>query len=240
MIAQRRAFLVAGAALGTSGLVGLTPLVCGAEKEKPAEDVSAAEDLMREHGVLRRILLIYDEGLQRMREKPRAFPSSVMHRAAALVRTFVEDYHEKLEENFLFPEFEKSNRLVPLVKVLREQHEAGRRATEVMQQATAVVSPTDEQLGNWTVACEGFIRMYRPHAAPRTRYCSRLYASYSPPHNWTNWARSLKRKRTGGSATMDLARRSRASRPWRGNWGFMNSPSLHLSRRDSRAHPVAS
>ena len=42
------------------------------------------------------------------------------------MREFVEDYHEKLEEDFLFPEFEKRNELVPLVKVLREQHAAGR------------------------------------------------------------------------------------------------------------------
>ena len=43
------------------------------------------------------------------------------------MRKFVEDYHEKLEENFIFPEFEKKKKLVDLVKVLREQHQAGRK-----------------------------------------------------------------------------------------------------------------
>lgn len=164
MITRRREFLVAGATLGTSGLVGLMPLVCAAEKDRPAEDVSAVEDLMREHGVLRRILLVYEEGLRRLREK-RELPSAVLHRAAMLVRKFVEEYHEKLEEEFLFPEFEKRNELVPLVKVLRKQHEAGRRATDIMQRATDTASPTDEQAGKFAVACESFIRMYRPHAA---------------------------------------------------------------------------
>lgn len=45
----------------------------------------------------------------------------VFLRPAMLVRKFVEDYHEKLEEKFIFPEFEKTKKLVDLVKVLREQ-----------------------------------------------------------------------------------------------------------------------
>ncbi len=79
---------------------------------------------MREHGVLNRILLIFEEGLRR---KESDLSPDVFHKPALLVRKFVEDYHEKLEENFIFPEFEKKKRLLDLVKVLREQHEAGRR-----------------------------------------------------------------------------------------------------------------
>jgi hypothetical protein len=71
-----------------------------------------------------RILLIYEEGLRRLRAKEEVIPE-VFHSCATLVRKFVEDYHEKLEENFIFPEFEKKNKLVDLVKVLRTQHQAG-------------------------------------------------------------------------------------------------------------------
>ena len=35
-------------------------------EQKQEEDVSPAEDLMREHGVLRRVLLVYEEGLRRL------------------------------------------------------------------------------------------------------------------------------------------------------------------------------
>ena len=52
MITRRREFLVAGAVLGLSGVAR------GTEKPPVGEDVSALEDLMREHGVLRRILLV--------------------------------------------------------------------------------------------------------------------------------------------------------------------------------------
>ena len=36
------------------------------EEEKKAEEVSPPEDLMREHGVLKRILLIYGEAIRRI------------------------------------------------------------------------------------------------------------------------------------------------------------------------------
>src|SRR5205085_3529255 len=101
------------------------------KKDQPEEEVAAAEDLMREHGVLNRVLLIYEEGLRRLRAKEDVTPD-VFHKSATLVRKFVEDYHEKLEENFIFPEFEQQKKLVDLVKFLREQHQAGRRVTEVI------------------------------------------------------------------------------------------------------------
>ena len=40
-----------------------------ADPAQPDEDVSAVEDLMREHGVLRRILLVYEECLRRIETK---------------------------------------------------------------------------------------------------------------------------------------------------------------------------
>src|SRR6266498_1452827 len=74
------------------------------DKAKGDEGISPAEDLMREHGVLNRILLIYDEHL-RMLSAKRAFDGSVLVSAADIIRRFVEEYHEKLEEDFLFPRF---------------------------------------------------------------------------------------------------------------------------------------
>src|SRR5438046_10208740 len=94
----------------------------GAEKEKQSEEkeieVGPPEDLMREHGVLKRVLLIYGEALRRLDAK-QDFPPDALADAARIIRSFVEDYHEKLEEDFLFPRFEKANKLVDLVNVLR-------------------------------------------------------------------------------------------------------------------------
>src|SRR4051794_36546721 len=120
---------------------------------------------MREHGDLNRILLIYGEGLRRPRAKEDV-PPDVFHKPAPLGRTFVEDYPEKLEENFIFPAFEKQRKLVDLVKVLREQHEAGRRVTDViLRNAVGDQFGKEDARKQLVAACRGFIRMYRPHEA---------------------------------------------------------------------------
>src|SRR5947209_19164251 len=166
MADDRRRFLAATAALGFGGLA--TPALADDKPKKkgePDEEVGAAEDLMREHGVLNRILLIYEEGLRRLRAKEQV-PPEVFHKPATLVRTFVEDYHERLEENFIFPEFEKQKKLVELVKVLREQHQAGRRVTDViLRNAAADQFRKEDARTQLMRSCTAFIRMYRPHEA---------------------------------------------------------------------------
>jgi hemerythrin-like domain-containing protein len=132
-------------------------------KDKEAAGVSPAEDLMREHGVLSRILLIYEEILRRVKTN-KTFPAEVLSSSAGIVRRFIEDYHEKLEEEHLFPRFEKAGKLVELVKVLREQHEAGRRLTDQIRDRVTALSQESawkrkELEGSMLI----FIRMYRPH-----------------------------------------------------------------------------
>jgi hemerythrin-like domain-containing protein len=120
---------------------------------------------MREHGVLNRILLIYEEGLRRLRANEEIAPEAFLH-PARLVRRFVEDYHERLEERFLFPAFEQSRTLVDLVRTLRRQHDAGRALTDVvLRAATPGEFRRPEHRQELTHACEAFIRMYRPHEA---------------------------------------------------------------------------
>jgi hemerythrin-like domain-containing protein len=170
MITRRREFLLAGAALGIGGATGRTLLAAEAAKE--AEDVSAVEDLMREHGVLRRILLVYEECARRLRTQTdidgMRGPFAV---ATDLVRKFVEDYHEKLEESYLFPEFEKHVELVPLVKTLKEQHAVGRALTDDIGKlafsggGNGLTFAQPEHARKTATSCRAFIRMYRPHAA---------------------------------------------------------------------------
>lgn len=135
------------------------------DKKKDVEEVGATEDLMREHGVLNRVLLVYEEGLRRLRAKEDIAPE-VFRATATLVRKFVEDYHERLEENFIFPAFEKKRTLTDLVKVLKKQHDAGRRLTDViLREAADDRFAKDEGRKAVVAACEAFIRMYRPHEA---------------------------------------------------------------------------
>src|SRR5438876_5872238 len=130
-VVNRRVFLRSGIIFSGAALAGARLLGAGEKKKEEGEiPIGPPEDLMREHGVLKRVLLIYGEALGRLYAK-RDLPPDALGDAARIIRSFVEDYHEKLEEEFLFPRFEKANQLVDLIKVLREQHQAGRRVTDV-------------------------------------------------------------------------------------------------------------
>ncbi|HET9210172.1 MAG TPA: hemerythrin domain-containing protein [Thermoanaerobaculia bacterium] len=131
----------------------------------PDEGVTAPEDLMKEHGVLNRCLLIYEEGMRRIQARQEVAPEVFLH-TADLVRTFVEQYHEKNEEKYIFPEFVKARKLVDLVETLKTQHAAGRKVTaEILRLAQPAMFRVEANRGQLVAACQSFIRMYRPHEA---------------------------------------------------------------------------
>src|ERR1043165_2555281 len=108
---SRRKMLSDSLALGLASAVGF-PLLAEPlpqnpkdlkEKEKEPE-VAATEDLMREHGVIRRALLVYYELIPKLRQNSASIDASALQQAAKLFRTFGEDYHERmLEEQHIFP-----------------------------------------------------------------------------------------------------------------------------------------
>ncbi len=133
--------------------------------EKPEEGVTPTEDLMREHGVLERALLVYEECARRLEAQEPA-PAEVLGKSAGLVRRFIEDYHERLEEEFLFPRFEAARREVELVRVLRAQHERGRTLTaDIAAGAEAAGASKAVNRPALAGALRAFSRMVRPHAA---------------------------------------------------------------------------
>lgn len=163
----RRDFLraagLAGAGLALAGCGSLSGRREG--KERGAEEVTPVEDLMREHGVLRRTLLVYEESARRL-DEARPLPATVIPDAAGIIKRFVEDYHERQEEADVFPRFERGGNRAALAAVLREQHEAGRRLTARIQQLAAPAAASDaESRQPLSAALRLFIRMYRPHAA---------------------------------------------------------------------------
>src|SRR2546430_12414055 len=127
---SRRRFFDAAGKIGAGVVVGTssggTVLVQskGAKEEKP-DEIGPTEDLMREHGVLNRVLLVYDHFVVQIEQKRDLKPEWVSS-AAGIIRNFVEDYHERQEEQFLFPRFEKARALADLTSVLKTQHLAGR------------------------------------------------------------------------------------------------------------------
>jgi hemerythrin-like domain-containing protein len=161
---SRREFIKrAGIFVAAASTVGDPGQLSAAEKKE--EEVSPPEDLMREHGVLKRILLIYGEAIRRLTADQK-LPVEVVLEAAKIIRSFVEDYHEKLEENYLFPRFEKAEKLPDLTRILREQHQAGRRVTDLtMSLATQSMLKHEAERAKFVESLHQFIRMYNPHEA---------------------------------------------------------------------------
>ena len=139
------------------------PVAVLAQEKKGEEDVSTNEDLMREHGILKRVLLSYDEIIRRIHARQDFSPQSVID-GATIIRKFVEDYHEKLEEDHLFPRFRKAGKLTDLVNTLLAQHQAGRRVTDRVL-ATARSLKTDDDRNRLAADLAAFNRMYAPHEA---------------------------------------------------------------------------
>jgi hemerythrin-like domain-containing protein len=148
-----------------SGLAGSLFLSeCKQEDSDEGQKVSPPEDLMQEHGLLNRVLLIYDYCRIYLVNKQN-FPIEALSKAAGVIRTFVEDYHEKQEENYLFPRFKKANQLTDLVNTLLQQHKAGRLLTEQVLQLTKSSKRTETETQKLIKVLTSFNAMYRPHEA---------------------------------------------------------------------------
>lgn len=163
---RRRLVFASGAALGL--------LLAGCDNERSSagapdldpKEVTADEDLMREHGVLRRCVLVYAQCAVRLRRDPRSVPADALHDAAMLFRRFGEDYHEKLlEERFVFPEVRRSGSVgARYIDTLIAQHNRGREITDFVLRVTAAgqVAAAAPALA---VSLSSFAWMYENHAS---------------------------------------------------------------------------
>jgi hemerythrin-like domain-containing protein len=156
-----------GPAQTGGGAVSAQPVLDGGKtgSEAPSGEVTPDEDLMREHGVLRRVMLIYDHELNLLKDGE-APHYDVIFESATIVHVFIEGYHEKLEEDYIFPLFEKAGTLTDLTSTLRRQHKAGRAVTEsILLLAKEKHSGTPGNPNALAESLTSFLKMYRPHAA---------------------------------------------------------------------------
>ena len=164
------------ALLGADALAGCWPGQGG--RASPGSEpalMSPNEDLMQEHALLNRVLLVYEEAIRRL-EADKELDPVVLKSSAQIIQHFVEQYHEKLEENYVFPRFEKAGKLLDLVKVLREQHKAGRLLTQgIVSMSALSVFKNPPQRKKLSGFLSTFIRMYRPH---ETREGSVLFPAF--------------------------------------------------------------
>jgi hemerythrin-like domain-containing protein len=176
---QRRGFLRASALVGAGLLVtncrgsaklkDEPPPIDQAPPKKIESDqgeVTATEDLMREHGVLRRALLVYTSAATMLRAKA-SVPPEALRKTATLFRAFGEDYHEKrLEEAFIFPAVKQAGGpAAAYPDILIAQHQRGREITDYIMAAAQGATISAANIEPLARAIESLVLMYRHHAA---------------------------------------------------------------------------
>lgn len=158
----RRSFLSRAAGAGLI-LAGAAP----GRADEPEEEVTATEDLMREHGVLRRILIVYSETAGKLRRDAAAVDAKAVAAAATLFRELGEQYHERmLEEQHVFPAVRRAGGdAAKLVDTLEGQHRRGREITAFVLDAVQRGAIGAASGAAVAAAMDGMVRMYRSHAA---------------------------------------------------------------------------
>ena len=171
----RNSFLLGAAGLGASEALS-SPLIAapfpeeGKEKKEGAEkepEVTATEDLMREHGVIRRALLVYYEVIPKLRQNAASVDAAALQQTAKLFRTFGEDYHERmLEEQHIFPLVRKhGGELARYADILTQQHQRGREVTDYVLAVTNGGKISSAHAEPLAKVFETFVLMYENHAA---------------------------------------------------------------------------
>jgi len=168
--AGRRAMLTKSWQLGVVTAASCIPLMGYSEEKQPEgkePEVTATEDLMREHGVIRRALLVYAETVPKLRQNAASVDADALRQTAQLFRTFGEDYHERmLEEEHIFPLIRKQGpKLQTYADVLTAQHLRGREVTDYILAVTSGSKVSAAHAEPLAKVFEGFVRMYENHAA---------------------------------------------------------------------------
>ena len=118
---------------------------------------------MREHGILRRAILVFRECAARLGGLQQV-DARALHQAAQLFRDFGENYHEKrLEEENIFPALRKlPGEAGAMVQVLVDQHNRGREIIDYVLSTTGGAIVQGPEL---VAPLNAFEVMYESHAA---------------------------------------------------------------------------
>ena len=136
--------------------------------EKKVE-ISPTEDLMREHGVLHRILLIYNDAIKYLigqKINSEININFIIYNAAMIEQQFIGNYHQKLEEDYVFPKLSQVPKYIELIRTLRSQHDAAINLTNQILYLLSVKKNHDfKYIPQLIQLLSLYINMYEPHSA---------------------------------------------------------------------------
>ena len=94
------------------------------------KDINFCEDVMYEHGIVRKLLVIYNKCIDIIQSENNPEIYSIVKQTALIIRKFVEEYHEFIEEEYIFPLFKNDFKYDKLIKELIKQHTISREITD--------------------------------------------------------------------------------------------------------------
>lgn len=156
---RRRWILGAGA---TAGLIATLPALAQTDAAKKVP-MPASERMTRDNALTSRVLLLYAAAERRLGQGE-DLESGIFLQSAEVMRDFVHGYHEKTEEEEIFPVFKRAGRMVDLVTMFQNQHAAGRQLTDKVLAAAPGIANADQRKA-LTDALHATVTLYGPSIA---------------------------------------------------------------------------
>lgn len=134
-------------------------------------------DLVFEHSLLDRLLLIYEECKKQLTTS-KDFNIEILLQSAKIIKSFVEQHHEKLEEEYIFPALKSEYK--ELVDTLTLQHKLSRQLTDQVIKLCNknTLESLYEKSKLVAILCT-FIKMYRVHASRENTILFPAFKEYS-------------------------------------------------------------
>ncbi len=157
---SRRSFISLAGATGAGVLTA-----CSQSGRSQGDAGTAIEILARQHGVLYRAVAILEEIKGGVDARMDLSPEIIIGGTVEIVRLFIVGHHQQMEEDRIYSVFSTANKMNGLIGVLREQHAAGSRLTEILKGLCSGFSARDlEKRRTMVSTIHQFCRMYRAHA----------------------------------------------------------------------------
>jgi len=123
-------------------------------KREEVEDLFGAQ-----HAAVGRMLLIYREMVRRIKND-QPIPPEALEKTLRISREFMQNFHEKLEEKYVFPRFVAAGAQRELVEILLKQHREGGK---VLDELIAVAREKVPDRARTAALLSSLIQIYRPH-----------------------------------------------------------------------------
>lgn len=124
---------------------------------------SPIEDLMEEHSILRRALLIYEECIRRMNINE-DFDPDLLVQTTNVIKVIIIFHHALLEHEYIFPRYREADKYAEMADILTEQHgRVGEQEELILKYANrdSINNPEEKEI--LINALKKSIRVFRPH-----------------------------------------------------------------------------